>query len=67
MAADTETPAAVPLGTIKSFGDYGPRYEVIAALAALPGGERMVRIRVLESGEEADYPYSQMLKDPDAE
>ncbi len=50
------------VGTYRTFGRVGPAYEVIAKV----NGEK-VHIRVLESGEELDYPVRDALEDPEAE
>ena len=36
-------------GTSQPFGAVGPVFEIIAAGAELPGGDRMMRVRVIES------------------
>ncbi len=43
------------LETWRRFGAVGPVYEIIAAGQILPDGDRLMRIRVVESGEEVDY------------
>ena len=50
-------------GMIKSFGKFGPLYEVLGTAATGSKGE-MVRIRVISSGELLDYPMADMLVDP---
>ena len=57
--------SASMIGTWRSFGPAGPVYEIIGAGKALPGGERMMRIRVVETGEELDYRFTEMLDDPE--
>ena len=52
------------VGTWRRFGPIGPVYEIIAAGDELPDGDRLMRIRVLESGEEADYRFTDILDDP---
>lgn len=52
------------VGTWRSFGPAGPSYEIIAEVAPLTGGDRLMRIRVLETGEELDYALSEILDDP---
>jgi hypothetical protein len=52
------------LGTWRRFGALGPVYEITAAGTALDDGDQMMRIRVLESGEEVDYKLSDILDDP---
>ncbi len=50
------------VGTYRSFGADGPVYHV---LRKSDGGN--VRVCVVESGEELDYPAQQALNDPEAE
>ena len=49
------------VGSFHRFGEIGPAYEVMSV--AGPGA---VRIMVLESGEELDYPVSEVRDDPEA-
>jgi hypothetical protein len=51
------------VGTWRRFGSVGPIYEIIASGAELANGDRMMRIRVLESGEEVDYKLTD-IDDP---
>ena len=60
-----ESPALVQ-GKIKSFGVFGPKYEVGEPLRKLADGDWMVRIKLVESGEETEYCYSHLLNDPEA-
>ena len=48
--------------TFRTFGDYGPLYEVVRKAS-----ESHVHIRVVESGEELDYSVEKALSDPEAE
>jgi hypothetical protein len=52
------------VGTWRRFGIVGPVYEIIGAGAELPDGDRLMRVRVLQSGEEVDYRVSDILDDP---
>lgn len=52
------------VGTWRRFGMVGPVYEIIAAGNELPGGDRVMRIRVVETGEELDYRFTEILDDP---
>jgi hypothetical protein len=63
MATAVIQPVAVPVGVFKTFGEYGPMYEVLGSAPRGPKGE-MVAIRVFHSGEELDYPLSEVLEDP---
>ncbi len=57
---------ALVQGEIKSFGVFGPKYEVGQPLRQLADGDWMVRIKLLESGEETEYSYAHLLNDPEA-
>ncbi len=52
------------VGTWRRFGALGPVYEIIGVGAPLPSGDRKMRIRVVESGEELDYRLAEILDDP---
>ncbi len=62
-AATLPQPAGL-IGTWRRFGALGPAYEIIAAGRDLPDGDRLMRVRVAETGEEVDYPLSGILDDP---
>jgi len=51
------------LSHFQQFGEYGPVYEILECDEA----RSLVRIRVLHSGEELDYPMDRALEDPEAE
>jgi hypothetical protein len=59
-------PAQDLIGTFRTFGPAGPAYQVMAPLQPLPNGDWMVRVRILESGEDAEYRYTDLLEDPEA-
>ena len=52
------------IGTWRRFGPIGPVYEIVGLGRELPGDDRMMRIRVIESGEELDYRFTDILDDP---
>ena len=52
------------IGTWRRFGSAGPVYEIIGLGTALPNDDRLMRIRVVESGEEVDYRFAEILDDP---
>jgi hypothetical protein len=52
------------VGTWRRFGVAGPVYEIIGSGTQLPDGDRLMRVRVVESGEEVDYRFSAILDDP---
>jgi hypothetical protein len=67
VARNLEThPANIPVGEIKTFGPVGPKYEVLRPLHQLANGDWLVMIRVIATGEEAEYELSQILDDPQA-
>ena len=52
------------IGTWRRFGSLGPVYEIIANGPDTQNGVRSMRVRVVESGEEADYSIDDILGDP---
>jgi hypothetical protein len=56
----------VPQGAIKSFGAFGPKYEVREPLRPLADGDWMIKIKLLDSGEAIEYRRSHLLNDPQA-
>lgn len=66
MESALTTLPSVPKGTIKSFGVFGPKYEVGEPLRALEGGDWLIRIILIDTGEAAEYRYSHLLADPEA-
>ena len=53
-------PESTLVGQIRRFGPHGVLYEIIAMV-----GEENARIRVIETGEELDYPVRKIMEDPD--
>ena len=56
-------PASI-VGTWRRFGAVGPVYQVIGEGAELPNGDRLMRVRVVGTGEEVDYRLTKVLDDP---
>jgi hypothetical protein len=52
------------VGTWRRFGAVGPVYEIIGSGTELPDGDRLMRVRVVETGEEVDYRLTGILDDP---
>lgn len=54
----------VLVGAFRRFGLSGPPYEVLGP--AMPGkaGEPRMRVRLIETGEEAEYGVEHILADP---
>ncbi|MFA7670480.1 MAG: DUF5397 family protein [Burkholderiaceae bacterium] len=59
-------PPTVPVGVIKSFGPFGPKYEVGEPVEQLEDGDWLVEIFLVESGEKAVYRRKLLLDDPEA-
>jgi len=59
-------PPSVPVGTIKSFGPFGPKYEVGRALRPLDDGDWMIEVTLVETGEKAEYRWTRLCDDPEA-
>jgi hypothetical protein len=49
------------VGTFRTFGDYGPTYQVVSTV----NGQK-VHVVVVQTGEELDYPASEALSDPES-
>ena len=54
----------VLVGSFRRFGLFGPAYEVLGPGTPSGSGEQRMRIRLIESGEEADYRVEDILTDP---
>ena len=65
MSTATTQSVAIPVGTIKSFGRYGPEYQVLGAAEPADGKQR-VRIVLVRTGEETTYGFDAMMADPEA-
>ncbi len=60
MQALTQSPDAESMvGSFRTFGEYGPAYQVLSTV----NGQKL-RVIVLQTGEELDYPLEQALLDP---
>ena len=62
-----EIPPPVPIGKIKSFGPFGPKYEVGQALRRKDDGVWVVEVTLVDSGERAEYRLIRLLEDPEAD
>lgn len=54
----------VLVGDVRRLGLAGPPYEVIGPADPLPSGEAQMRIHLIESDEDVDYPVADILNDP---
>ena len=59
----TIAPPSVPVGKIKSFGPFGPKYEVVQLLRQLDDGDWMVEVTMVEK---AEYRLTRLTDDPEA-
>lgn len=60
-------PPLVPIGKIKSFGPFGPKYEVGPVLRWMDDGDWMIEVTMVETAEKAEYRWTHMFDDPDAQ
>ena len=66
MMADTARPSQLAdlVGTWRRFGTIGPVYEIVGVGSRSSGADPVMRVRVVESGEELDYRLAEILADP---
>ncbi|MDY7573963.1 DUF5397 family protein [Actimicrobium sp. CCI2.3] len=64
MKTSPSFPSPKLLGVFKTFGVFGPAYQVIDAVRQLADGDWMMRVRLLETSEEVEYRYTHVLDDP---
>ena len=57
----------IPTGALKSFGHFGPKYEVGHAVRQLHDGDWLIEVTMVESGEKAEYRLSHLENDPEAQ
>ena len=50
--------------TFRRFGSYGPVYQIIDISSKLQVNEVLMKVRVLETNETLEYPFSSILNDP---
>ncbi len=60
------TPPTVPVGKIKSFGPFGPKYEVGQPIRQLDDGDWLIEVTLVETGEKAEYHLTHLTDDPEA-
>ncbi|WP_445375930.1 DUF5397 family protein [Photorhabdus tasmaniensis] len=56
----------VPFCTIKSFGAFGPKYEVGQLLHPLEDGDWTIEVVLVETGEKTEYRLTHANNDPKA-
>ncbi len=59
-------PPSIPVGKIKSFGPFGPKYQVGQALHPLEDGDWMIEVTIVDTGEKAEYRLTHLADDPEA-
>jgi hypothetical protein len=57
----------IPVGEIRTIGPYGPKYEVVQLLRPIDSYDWMVEMLLVETGEYAEYPLSDIIEDPKAD
>jgi hypothetical protein len=50
--------------SFRRFGRFGPVYQIMGVSRSTQEGEIMMKIHVLETKEELEYPFSRILEDP---
>ena len=53
------------VGSIRRFGLVGPPHEVLGPASSSESAEALMRIHLLESDEDVDYPAADILSDPE--
>jgi len=66
MHSVSPLPPSVPIGEIKSFGAFGPKYEIGQPLRQLDDGDWMVEVMLVETGETTEYRLTHVNDDPKA-
>ena len=59
-------PKLCPVGMVKTFGDFGPAYQVGKPIRETEEGDWMVQIKLVATGEDTEYFLSKILDDPAA-
>lgn len=57
----SRTGAAGLVGSFRTFGEFGPTYQVVS----LVNGHQ-VHVVIVQTGEELDYPVEQAMNDPES-
>lgn len=52
------------VGTWRRFGVVGPVYEILGKERDLPDGDTVMRVRIVETGEEVESKLTDILDDP---
>lgn len=63
---EVAAPPPIPVGKIKTFGAMGEEYEVGQPLRQLEDGDWLVAIKLIKTGETAEYRLTHICDDPEA-
>ena len=58
------TKMEILVGTVRRVGRNGPPYEVLGTVASTSDGKKQMRIHMIESDEDLDYPVEDIMRDP---
>jgi hypothetical protein len=53
------------IGQFRTFGPVGPTYKILAFVQPINSSDWLLRIQILETGEETEYRYTRILNDPE--
>lgn len=51
------------VNTCRRFGRFGPAYQIMSIIRHLDSGDILMKVHVLESNEDIEYPLSSILND----
>jgi len=51
-------------GTFRRFGSVGPVYEIKEVIRQLDDGDWLLKVKIVQSGEEVEYRLNDALGDP---
>lgn len=57
-------PSPELLGQFRQFGELGPAYKIMSPIRPLENDDWLLLIQIAETGEEIEYKYSRIQKDP---
>lgn len=58
------TKMEILVGTVRRIGRNGPPYEVMGNGPPASDGKKQMRIHMIESDEDLDYPVEDIMRDP---
>ena len=58
--------APIPEGKIKTFGPFGEEYQVGRAIRQTEDGDWLVEVKMIKTGEAAEYRLKHIQDDPEA-